>query len=222
MDDVLRIATQNNPRITAAVRDVRSASSGIRSARALINPNAFLAPGVTSISGTGEEFLIQQPLEINGTRSARTGIAEAQLRATQAQAVLSLRDVAFTAKSAYYELARAREQATVARESLQVAQEFDRIARRQVEEGARPGLDLAQTGLEVSRAQRQVTLADGQVTASVAALNTVMARDPSSPIGVLTPLAAQQADASGSGSKSASTPASASVPTPNANFSIQP
>lgn len=192
VDDAVRLAAEHNPRVLAAVRDIEAAHSGVRSARTLTNPNAYFAPGVTSISGTGEEFLIQQPLEINGTRSARTGMAQAQLRATQAQATLSLRDVVFSAKSWYYELARTREQATVARESLQVAQEFDRIARRQVEEGARPGIDLAQTGLEVSRAQRQVTLADGQETAALAALNTVLGRDPATPIIKLTPLTAQQ------------------------------
>lgn len=173
----------------AAVLDVGAAASGVRSARAPTNPTAFFAPGVTSISGTGEEFLIQQPLEMNGTRRARAGVAKAQLRGAQAQSILSLRDVVFTTKSAYYELARAREQALVAGGALQVAQEFDRIGRRQAEEGARPGIDLAQTGLEVSRAERQVTIADGEVTAAQAVLNTVMGRDPSTPIDALTPFA---------------------------------
>lgn len=191
VDEAVRLATQNNPRVTAAARDVESAASGVRSARALTNPNAFFAPGVTSISGTGEEFLFQQPLEINGTRAARTGVARAQFRAAEAQANVSIKDVIFAAKSSYYELARAREQATVAAEALEVAQEFDRIARRQVEEGARAGIDLAQTGLEVSRARRQVTLADAQVVAALAALNTALGRDPATPVAALTPLSAQ-------------------------------
>ena len=192
VDDAVRLAAGNNPRVLAAVRDIGAAQSGVRSARTLTNPNAFAAPGLTSISGVGEEFLIQQPLEINGARSARTGVAQAQLRTMRAQATLSLRDAVFSAKSSYYELARAREQAAVARASLSVAQEFDRITRRQVEEGARPGIDLVQTGLEVARAQRQVTLADGQEAVALAALNTVLGRDPATPIGALTPLTAQQ------------------------------
>jgi outer membrane protein, heavy metal efflux system len=191
VDDAVRLAIRDNPRVIAAARDVDSAASGVRSARALTNPNAFFAPGVTSISGTGEEFLFQQPLEINGTRAARTGVAQAGLRATQAQVTVSMRDVVFATKSAYYELARAREQAAVAAEALEVAREFDRIARRQVEEGARPGIDLAQTGLEVARAQRQVTLADAQAVAALAALNTALGRDPATPVGALTPLSAQ-------------------------------
>lgn len=188
VDEVVRLAIQNNPRIIAASRDVESAAAGVHSARALTNPNAFFAPGITSISGTGEEFFIQQPLEINGTRGARTGVAQALLRASQAQANVSVRDIVFSARSSYYELERAREQAGVAREALEVAREFDRIARRQVEEGARAGIDLAQTGLEVSRAQRQVTLADGQVISALAALNTALGRDPATPVGPLTPL----------------------------------
>jgi cobalt-zinc-cadmium efflux system outer membrane protein len=190
VEDAVRLAAANNPRVLAAVREIGAAQSGVRSARALANPSAFVAPGVTSVSGTGEEFLIQQPLEINGARSARTGVARAQLRASQAQAVLSLGDVIYATRSAYYELARAREQAAVTRESWEVAQEFDRIARRQVEAGARAGIDLAQTGLEVSRAQRQVTLAEGQVAVASAALNAALGRDPDETIGTLTALSA--------------------------------
>ena len=190
VDDAVRLATRDNPRVIAAARDVESAASGVRSARAWTNPNVFFAPGITSVSGTGEEFLFQQPLEINGTRRARTGIAQAGLRATEARSTVSVRDVVFSAKTAYYELARAREQAVVFAEALTVAREFDRIARRQVEEGARPGIDLAQTGLEVSRAQRQVILADAQSVATLAALNTALGRDPANPVGALTPLSA--------------------------------
>ena len=222
VEDAVLLATQNNPRITAAVRDISAASSGVRSARALTNPNAFFAPGVTSVSGTGEEFLIQQPLEINGVRSARTGVAQAQLRATQAQSILSLRDVVFTTQSAYYELARAREQAIVAREALQVAQEFDRIARRQVEEGARPGIDLAQTGLEVSRAERQVTLADREVTAALASLNTALGRDTATPVTALTPLAAQPIGSTAPNMSPVTAAPSNTVPQPNNGSLSQP
>lgn len=203
VEDAVLIAIGNNPRLAAAARDIEAASSGVRSARALVNPEATVAPGITSVSGTGEEFLVRQQLEINGTRGARTGVAQAQLRAVRAQSVLSLREVVFATKSAYYELSRAKEQAVVSREALQVAQEFDRIARRQVEEGVRPGIDLAQTGLEVSRAERQVTLSDAEVTAAIAALNTSLGRDPSTPINTLTPLAARLIDSAASGASAA-------------------
>ena len=186
VEDAVRLAVQNNPRMSAARQDSEAALSGVRSARALVNPNALAAPGLTSISGSGDEFLLQQPLELNGTRSARTGIAKAQLRATIAQAAVTVQDVVFRARSAYYELARAREQASITRDAVAVAREFDRVARRQVEEGARPGIDLAQTSLEVARAERDVTLADAEIIRALAELNTVMGRDPTLPIEAVT------------------------------------
>lgn len=206
VDEAVRLAVQNHPRLTAATRDVGAATLGVRSAKALTNPNAIFSPGITSISGVGEEFLIQQPLEVNGTRSARTGIAQAELRGSQAQAVVALREVVSAVKTAYYELERAREQRAVAREAFTVAQEFDRIARRQVELGSRPGIDLAQTGLEVARAERAVTLADGQVIAAQATLNTALGRKASEPVGPLTPLPPKQTPPTETPSRDATSP----------------
>lgn len=218
VDEAVRLAASNNAQVKAAILDVDAARLGLGTAKAPANPTAFFAPGITSISGTGEEFLIQQPLEINGTRRARTGVARAGLSGAQALALVTLRDVIFNVKSAYVELARAREKASIARDGLSVAGEFDRIARRQVEEGARPGIDLAQTGLEVSRAQRQVTLIDGDVTASAARLNTLLGRAPETPVGTLSPLAIGPATVLDSLSPPVTPPVDASPVTPPTTF----
>ncbi len=183
--DAVAQAVHNNPRLSAALRDEQASRFGVGSARALTNPDITFAPGITSISGSTDELLISQRLELNGTRAARTGVASAQLRATQAQTVVALRNLVFDTKSAYYELARAQERSAVARESLQFAEEFDRVARRQVELGARPGIEATQTGIEVVRARQQVAQAESQETAARAALNTLMGRDPAMPIGSL-------------------------------------
>lgn len=185
VDDAVRIAVSRNPRLEAAVRDIRSASSGVRSARALTNPTVLFTPGITSISGTGEEFIAQQPLELNGTRQARTAVANAELRGTRAQSVIALRDTVYQTKVAYYGLAQAQRRAAISRELLAVAVEADSVARKQVEEGARAGIDLAQTGIEVSRAEREVTLADGTVAGALATFNTLLARDPQEPVPTL-------------------------------------
>lgn len=188
VDDAVALAVKQNPRLTAAARDIGAAQSGVRAARSLANPSLTFAPGIGSTGGSDTELLVQQPLEINGTRAARTGVANAQRRVTEAGAVVELRNVVFQTKSAYYELVRAREQAAVTRDLLQSAQEFDRITRRQAEIGIRPGIDQTQTGIEVVRAQQQVTLAGGQVAAAQVGLNTQMGRAPEAAIGVLSPL----------------------------------
>lgn len=188
VEDAVALAIKNNPRLSAAVREVAAATSGVRSARALVNPEFSFVPAVTNVGGSDEELLVWQPLELNGTRAARAGVADAKRKAAQAQAIVALRDLVFETKSAYYELARARELQALAADLLKVAEEFDRITRRQVELGRRPGIDLAQTGIEVTRAQQQVTLATSQEVTARAALNTLMGRSTAEPIGPLSSL----------------------------------
>lgn len=189
VEEAVAQAIRNNPRLSATVRDVGAARSGVRSAQALINPTFVFAPGLTSISGSGDELLFSQPLELNGTRSARTGVADARLRAAQAQALIELRELVFSVRSAYAQLAQARAQQSLATELLRTAEELDRIAHRQVEAGKRPGIALAQTGIEVSRAQQQVTLAQAREISAAAVLNTLLGRPADASLAALSPLA---------------------------------
>lgn len=185
VEEAVRLALDNNPSLRAAARDARGAESGVRSARALAPPEIVFTPAITP-GGSDEELLISQPLEINGTRSARAGVAGARLRGSRAAALVTLRDTVFEAESAYYELARARRLESVARDTLATVTEMDRVTSRQVELGSRAGVDRTQTGIEVARARQQVDLAEGQAAAALAALNAVMGRLPDTPVGPLT------------------------------------
>lgn len=188
IEEAVRRAVQHNPRLLAATQEIVAAQSGVRSARALTNPTFLFVPALTHQSGSDEELLFTQPLELNGTRSARTGIAEAQRQILQAEAIVELRNIVYTVKTAYYELARAEEQLSLARGLLAATEAFDRMTRRFVELGSRPGIDQVQTGIEHIRARQQVTLAEGQSLAALAAMNTVMGREPEERIGALTSL----------------------------------
>jgi outer membrane protein, heavy metal efflux system len=189
VEEAVALAVRHNPRLLAAARDVLAARLGLRSARVLTNPSLLFVPSIIG-EGSDEELLLQQPLELNGTRSARTGVAQAQLRQTQAQAVVELRDLVFQTRNAYYELARAQELRGVAQDVMRTAEEFDRITRRLTEEGLRPGIDRVQTEIEVTRARQQVTQAESRVATATAALNTMMGRSAMEPVGDLPPLPA--------------------------------
>lgn len=195
VEEAVALAVKQNPRLAAAAREIGAARSGVRSAQALTNPEVLFTPGLTSAGGSDEEFRLSQPLELNGTRAARTGVAQAQLRQTRGQAVVELRDVVFRTRSAYYQLSRAQELRGVAQELLRIVEEFDSATRRQVEVGTRPGIDQTQTGIEVTRARQQLTLADGQLTVAQAALNTLMGRAPAEPVTTVLPPAPAAAPA---------------------------
>lgn len=184
MAEVVSLAVRQNPRLVAVTHDLAAAQSGVRSARALTNPQLTFAPALTP-GGSDEDLLLQQPLELNGTRSARAGVARAQFRQTRAEAVGELRRVVFETQSAYLQLLRTQELLRLAGEQLRSAEELDRITRRQVEIGTRPGIDRTQTAIEVARAQQQVTLAESRVAEAAGALNTLLGRAPREPLGTL-------------------------------------
>jgi cobalt-zinc-cadmium efflux system outer membrane protein len=179
---------KQNPRLVAAAREVAAAQAGRRSARALTNPTVTFTPAIMR-GGSDEEIVAQQPLELNGTRSARAGVAEAQLRRAQAQSLVQLRMVVFDTRSAYHELIRAQELRNLALDLLRFTEELDRITRRLAEEGLRPGIDRTQTGIEVTRARQQATLAELRVRTAAAALNTHLGRLPTEPVAAATLLA---------------------------------
>jgi len=181
VDEAIALALRNNPRLAAALGDLSAARAGVRSAAALTNPSLTFTPALTP-GGADEELLFQQPLELNGTRSARTGVARAQLRRTDALAVTELRALVFDTRTAYVELSRAQDLLGIARQVLTTAEELHHGVLRQAEEGLRPGIDQTQTAIEVTRARQQFTLAERQVAVARAALNTLLARPPSEPI----------------------------------------
>lgn len=184
VEDAVALALKNNPRLVAVERDVAAARQGTHAARSLSSPQIVFAPALTG-AGSDTELLVQQPLEINGARAARTRVAEAQLRGTRADALAERSRVVSSTRAAYYELVRAREQLGLAHDQLEVTQQFDRLTRTQVEIGTRPAVDQIQTGIEVVRARQQAVQARAQADGAQAELNTLMGRPPREAVGTV-------------------------------------
>ncbi len=165
----------------AALRDVLAARAGVRSAAALSPPVFTIGPAFQT-GGTTDGLLFEQPLELNGTRGARTQVARAQLRLVQAQALISLQTLVYTARTDFYTLARAQEQLRVARQLRIVTEQFDALARKQVELGARPGIEARQTAIEAARARVAESQAAGEEQAARALLNAYLGRASLDPI----------------------------------------
>jgi outer membrane protein, heavy metal efflux system len=181
-------ALTRHPRIEAAARSVEASRAGVRSARAPANPTFYVSPWVDTVNGTTEELLLNQPLEINGTRAARTRRASAEARRADAEARRVRADVVFQVRHAYIEVARQRELREGEQANLRLLEETDRLTARQVELGSRPGIERAQTAIEVARARQRVRLTEGREQAAVAAMNAALGRLPDTPLGALDPL----------------------------------
>jgi len=196
VDEAVAAAVRQNPALEAASGDIAAAEAGSRAAGFLSNPQITFTPALTGPGGSDTEVLLVQPLELNGSRTARSGIARAHLSAARAQAVIVLSDLVYRTRLAYCEVVRAHEQHALAVSALQSAMDIDRLIHAQVDAGARPGLDALQSGIEVSRAQQRIATAEANVTAAESALNTLMGRPPLEPLPdlSLTPATADAVD----------------------------
>ncbi len=180
-DSAVILAARRSLGSLAALRDIFAARAGVKSAAALSPPVFTIGPAFQT-GGTTDGFLFEQPLELNGTRGARTQVARAQLRLTQAQALTQLQALVFTARTDFYLLARAQEQLRLAGELRRVTEQFDVLVRKQVALGARPGIDARQSAIEAARARAYEAQAVGEEQATRALLNAYFGRAPLDPI----------------------------------------
>lgn len=185
LEAAVQEALTQHRRLKAAQKDATAARLGVNAARALTNPEVFFSPALDQFNGTTEELLITQPLEINGTRKARTSVARAQLGIAEAMLATETREVVAAVKTAYVGLWRERELATLAAAVTENANTVHRLAQKQVELGSRPGIDTAQTGLEVIRSRQSETLARTRVKQAEAALNLAIGRTPGEALPVI-------------------------------------
>lgn len=163
--------------------ELRASGNGLAAASALANPTITFTPGFTR-AGSDEELLLQQPLELNGTRSARAGIARARMMASRAQIELELREFIYSIKSAYIDLAKTQERLLLTKAIVASATELESIASRQVELGSRAGVERTQTAIEAKRAKQQATLAQAEYQSAQTALNVLIGQDITTPLSV--------------------------------------
>ncbi len=180
-DETVALAARRNLGVRAALQDAFAAGSGVQSARVLAPPSFTIGPAFKT-GGTTDGLLFLQPLELNGTRGARTSIARAQLRQAQAQALQGLQTLVYTARLYFYSLARAQASLALQQSLLSSVRQFDQIARTQVRLGARPGIEAVQTAIELARARQITAQAQGEEQAARAALNAYLGRAPLDPI----------------------------------------
>ncbi|MHB0937778.1 MAG: TolC family protein [Armatimonadota bacterium] len=178
LDAAVRAALANHPARKAADADTTAASANLRGAKALSNPEIVVAPGILGPAGSDELLSIAQPLEINGTRTARTQIAAGQLAAIQAQTRIVERELALAVRTAYWELAQAQAIAGLDAENVQHAEALAAAAKKSVELGNEPLSHQIKAEVELARTRQQLIRSQAAVTHAVAALNTAMGREP--------------------------------------------
>jgi outer membrane protein, heavy metal efflux system len=164
LDHALLLARKRTPSVVSARARVEEARARLQAASLLLreNPEIDASAGGNSSSGETSEKVevgVIQNLDIGGRRSARLGIARAELGARVADAENTLRQALRTVASAFSRALQAQERRTLAARAESMAIETLEIARRRHQAGDVALLDvnLAQAALARARAELHST-----------------------------------------------------------------
>lgn len=172
----LDLAIVNNPSIAAGDLSADAATHAARGARALSNPELVVAPTALGEAGADSAVLFSQPLEINGSRQARSDIATHRAAAARHDANALRRGVALQVRQAYWDLAQAQELVRLNQQNLEHLRAIRDAVQKQLDAGAVPGVQVTKADVELARARQEVAVAELAVSQARAVLNVLMGR----------------------------------------------
>ena len=165
LDEALILAHQNSPTLNAARARLAGAQAHLQVAGSPPNPTLAVAQPYAIKGQTGgfdEGVLAAQIFELGGKRAARTGVAQGELAAVQAEQNGALAALDFAVRSAYFEALSADAQRELAASSLQVNQKFLDAGQAQFQAGDVARRDVVRANIEVARAQGELEKAQSE------------------------------------------------------------
>ncbi len=180
-EDAVRRAVASSPAVRAAQSRVDAAEAALRAARAPFGVMAEAAPGV---GFTNSVAALSHRIDIGGRRSAAAAAAEGEVAIGRAGLDAARLQEAAEARTAYFDLVRARTVESGARESAKVVEQLRDLVRRRVEIGEAPAIQATRAEIEAARAQQDVLRAGGEARGLEAALNVRLGNPPETPLRV--------------------------------------
>ena len=189
LEQAIKQALAKNPTIAAGQLWAGAARESARGARALANPDLLVAPSVVGTAGSDSAVLLMQPLEINGSRTARSRIAAHEADAAAHSARATSRDIVLSVKQHYWDTARAQQVVQLNTDNVAYLEALDKAARKQLEVGNSPGSQVIKTEVELARARQELAQAQLELDNTRSALATLLNRPAGSDFTASDPLA---------------------------------
>ncbi len=190
LDEIERMALEQNPDIAAAVRRVATAEANVPAAGVLDDPQAmYRGWGVPlnqpwNYNQAQNMFMVTQALPGPGKRSLRAGVASSEVtEAKDELAAVRLR-VRVEVRRAFYGLLVAQDELKIHDEHVGIARQAIEAARIRYTVGKVPQQDLLKARLELTRLAEHMIRFDRDAEVARARLNTLAGRDPATPLRV--------------------------------------
>lgn len=169
-------ALRSNPAIASAQLSADAARQSARGARALSNPEVTLAPSIAGEAGADSALIFSQPLELNGVRKTRGGIAASQAVAAGFDADAARREIVLRVNQAYWDVARCQEFVKLNQENIAYLDSLNSAVQKQLDAGAVPGSQLIKTEVELAMARQELARAELELANAKASLSALMNR----------------------------------------------
>ena len=190
LDEVERIALAVNPEIEVAGRKLAAAQAHVPTAGALDDPMAMVrAWGVPLVQpwdyNQSQNMLsLTQTFPGAGKRALRTSVAMSDVEVAKAELEQARLAVRVRAHKAFDDLLRAQDELKIHDEHVGIAQQAIAAARIQYETGKAPQQDLLKAQVELTRLAEHMIRFEQDAEVARAELNTLLRRDPASPLRV--------------------------------------
>jgi cobalt-zinc-cadmium efflux system outer membrane protein len=182
---VVPCALESSLMVRASRDDVDVARARHEAVSPLLPANPTVSFSVSHRSGEGQQATnwlasLGQELEIGGQRSLRRDSAQAEVEAQEKRVLLSQRDVAATALTAFYDALAAREEQALAARLRDATTAVSLAAHARAEKGLIAPVDADVADAASVRATRTKLGADRELGAAIATLATLFGTDPMS------------------------------------------
>ena len=171
LDEALKLASQNNPKLKAA-----QAELGISEAE-IINAGTRLNPTVMSDSGIAEDTYrigIEQTLELGGKRRKRIAVARAQQQVTVQEINQALVELRANVRRAYAALYYAQQRQQALEEVRDTTDKLLNVAQKREKAGDVAILDVLQAEIASVNANNELQTASNQLNEARNTLNAIL------------------------------------------------
>ncbi|HUY93811.1 MAG TPA: TolC family protein [Terracidiphilus sp.] len=190
LDQIERMALIRNPEIAVAARRVAMAEANVPAAGALDDPQAmYRGWGVPlnqpqNYNAAQNMFMVTQALPGPGKRALRTSIADSSVTEAKDELAETRLQVQVQVRQAFYDLLEAQDELSIHDEHVAIAQQAIAAARIRYTVGKVPQQDLLKAQLELTRLAEHMIRFDRDAEVARARLNTLVGRDPATPLRV--------------------------------------
>jgi outer membrane protein TolC len=190
LDGIIREALQKNPGVQSALRQVDALRHRVPQAKTLPDPTVSVgwAGNITPFSvqngdpSSNRAITASQGIPYPGKLKLRGEIADREAEAARWDYEAARRKLVADVKSAYYDYFAASKAVEITQKNKDLLQKLSSIAEARYRVGKGVQQDVLRSQVEISLLEQRLTVFDQQQRTAQVRLNTLLFRDPESPL----------------------------------------